>query len=75
MTRGRPKLGTELVNVATGAHVDRPGCCIAGWFDAAHYACRSLVDPVVTPRDLTERQHGGAHLGNGRFLGVLQSAQ
>ena len=69
----QPMLGTELVTVATGAHVDRPGCLIAGWFDATHYACRSLSTPVVTLNDLSGNTV--ATLGNGRFVGVLQSVQ
>lgn len=69
----QPKLGTQIVNVTTGAHVDRSGCLIAGWFDATHYACRSLSTAVATLDDL--QGNTVATLGTGAFLGVLQSAR
>lgn len=68
-----PKLGTELVTVATQAHVDLSGCLIAGWFDTTHYACRSLSSGVVTLNDLRGRTV--ATMGNASFVGVLQSSQ
>ncbi len=69
----QPKLGTELVTVATQAHVDLSGCLIAGWFDTTHYACRSLSSGVVTFDDL--RGNIVATLGNAFFAGALQSSQ
>lgn len=66
----QPKLGTELVTVATQAHVDLSACLIAGWFDTTHYACRSLSSAVLTLDDL--RGATTASLGNADFVGVLQ---
>ncbi|HEX4756109.1 MAG TPA: hypothetical protein VH661_10235 [Candidatus Dormibacteraeota bacterium] len=66
------RLGTELIEVSSGAHTDIAGCGITGWFDAARFVCTALGDQTQHLETLTGAP--GAILGNGTFLGALTNA-